>query len=338
LGKLKILVLVLLVAAAGGAAYYYRVYIPNHPAILEIAYVLPSSVSVLDSRAEIHLVIGVLKNGDRVEVLSREDDWVRVRLTTGLKGWLEADDLTDAQAHEEGLRLLKDLEGIPAQALGHTSFTVNLRVQPSRDGSVLAQLPQNQSLEVYGRRLVERESESQDAGAKSASIAKQPAAAPRDAWYLVRTDSRAGWVYGRLVSLDIPSDIANYGESTNIVAWLVLNKVDDEGRKMPQYLVAERNTTQDCDFDRIRVFTWWAAQDHFATAFVEGRLNGYFPIQVSTEGNTPYFRLRLVDAKGRKFQKVYRLEDTIVRSAGTVEGWVSAAMPAAESPRSRRRR
>lgn len=340
MGKLKVL-LIILVLAAGGAAYYYRVYLPNHPAVHEFAYVLPSSVSVLDSRAEIHLVIGILKNGDRVEVLSRDGNWARVRLASGLKGWIGADDLTDARAYEEGRRLLKDLEGLPAQAAGHTSFKVNLRLEASRDASVLAQIPQNQSLEVYGRRLVAREADTPEAGGESAGAGKQPPAsdaARREAWYLVRADSRAGWVYGRLVTLDIPEEIAAYAESTNTVAWLVLNKVEDEGLKVSQYLVADRTVTPDYDFDRIRVFTWWAAKDHYATAYVESKLNGYFPIRVVRDGNSSYFRLRLVDKKGRKIQKIYQLSSTIVRPVGTVEGWVSDALPAAPAARTRRRR
>ena len=36
----------------------------------------------------------------------------------------------------------------------------------------------------------------------------------------------------------------------------------------------------------------------------------------------------LVDKNGHRFQKVYRLDDTIVHPLGTVEGWESDAMPA----------
>jgi len=340
LGKLKV-VLIVLVLAAGGAAYYYRVYLPNHPAVHEFAYVLPSSVSVLDSRAEIHLVIGILKNGDRVEVFSRDGDWARVRLASGLKGWIGTDDLTDARAYEEGRRLLKDMEGLPPQAAGHTSFKVNLRLEPSRGASVLAQIPQNQSLEVYGRRLVAREADTPEAGGESAGAGKQPPAsdaARHEAWYLVRADSRAGWVFGRLVSLDIPEEIAGYAESTNTVAWLVLNTVEDDGRKVAQYLVADRTVTPDYDFDRIRVFTWGAAENQYGTAYVEGRMKGYFPMRVVSGGNSPYFRLRLVDKKGRKIQKIYQLSNTIVRRVGTVEGWVSDALPTAPATRTGRRR
>lgn len=344
--KLKVFLIVVL-AAACGAAYYYLVYLPSHPAVEEVAYVLPSSIPVVDSRAEIHTVVAALKNGDRVEVLSREGDWARVRTASRQKGWVESRYLTDSRDYERGQRLLKDLEGIPAQASGHTSLEVNLRLEPSRQAPVLVRLEKNQTLEVYGRRLVERESDSvrqpTDGGESSSAGSEKTSGATsrQDVWYLVRTDSRAGWVFGRLVAFDIPEGIASYAENANVVAWLTLNKVEDNGREVPQYLVADRKGGAEFDFDHIRVFTWWAAKGHYATAYVESNLPGYFPIRVTREGNTPYFRLRLVGKDGRKFQKVYRLSETVVRPVGTVEGWVSDALPVASAGRrwtGRRRR
>lgn len=334
LEKLKVFLIVLL-AAAGGAAYYYLVYLPAHSAVQEVAYVLSSSIPVVDSRAEIHTVIATLKNGDRVEVLSREGDWARVRTASGQKGWIESRHLTDSHDYEEGRRLLKDLEGIPAQASGHTSLEVNLRLDPSRNAPVLVRLEKNQNLEIYGRRVVARESDSaESAGGESSSAGSETtsgATSRQDVWYLVRTDSRAGWVFGRLVALDIPEGIASYAENANVVAWLTLNTVEDNGREVPQYLVADRKGGPEFDFDHIRVFTWWAAKGHYATAYVESNLPGYFPIRVTRRGDAPYVRLRLVGKDGRKFQKIYRLSETVVRPAGTVEGWVSDALPVASA-------
>ncbi|HLI29630.1 MAG TPA: hypothetical protein VKV79_00860, partial [Terriglobia bacterium] len=100
------------------------------------------------------------------------------------------------------------------------------------------------------------------------------------------------------------------------------------------YLAADRIGTRDFDFNHIRVFTWWVKRHKYVTAYVESGLQGYFPITVTHLGSVPYFRLRLVDDTGRKFQKVYGLFDTIVRPIGTVGGWTSNAMP---QPRTRRR-
>ncbi len=327
---LKILLAVACIALAG-FAYYRWVYLPRHPRVVEFAYVLPDSVPMLDSRAEIHSVVATLKGGERVEIVARDNDWIQARAPGGEKGWVETRYLMDSQVYEGGEQLLRDIGGIPVQAEGHTTSEVNLRLSPARDGELLSRLDRNQQVQIFGRRLV----------ARAASGDHAPAAATTpvtDAWYLIRAESRAGWVYGRLVTLDIPQDIAPYAESYNMVAWLVLNTVDDAGRQVPQYLAADREDTQDYDFTHIRVFTWWGKMGRYATAYVESGLRGYFPIQVVHPEDGPQFRLRLVDAQGRKFQKVYKMYDTVVRPLGVVDGWASDAVPLAAGRSSSHRR
>ena len=293
---------------------------------------LPESVQVVDTPAEVRIVVGSLKRGERVEILKRARNWAQIRTADNVTGWVENNDLLDSLTYEGGQKLLRDLLNIPAQAEGHTSGIVNLRLEPSRDAAQLAQLPGNLKVQVFGRRVVDRP-----------EPADQPTAAKvRDAWYLIRADARAGWVLGRFVALDIPEKLAPYAQSTNLVAWLVLTTVEDEGQQVPEYLTADRVGTQEADFSHIRVFTWWVKDHKYVTAYVESKLNGYFPIRVAEVNGVHYFRLRLMDDQGRKYQKVYGLFDTITRTVGTVQGWESDAMPASPvSPhhkRSRRRR
>jgi len=307
--------------ALGAAAYYHwGGSSKSHPR-LQVKYVLSPSLDVLDSRAQVHRVVDILKAGDRVDVLSEAEDWAKVRLSTGNGGWVLAKELIDSGTYGKGQALLKQLSNQQVQATGHAAGAVNVHTEPSRKAPVLSMLTQGEKLEVFDRRLVARESSNNPAG--------QPAAAApvREAWYLIRSGSRAGWLLGRLVSLDVPPAISPYAENYNMVAWLVLNTVMDGNQKIPQYLVADRVGTQDFDFTHIRVFTWWAKQHHYVTAYVESNLQGYFPVRVEQIDNVPYFRLRLVDNKGNKFQKVYKLSNTIVRPVGTVEGWESDAMP-----------
>ena len=296
------------------------------PDSVAVAYVLPESVGVVDSPAEIRLGVTNLKRGDRVEVLDRTRNWSKVRLEDGRVGWVESGNLIDADSYEEGRRLFVQLQSELPQAVGHVANAANLRVEPARDAVQLVQLPANQRVEVFGRRMMERPPQ---AGVP-------PSAEPaRDAWYLVRAGQKAGWVLGRLVSLDVPEAISHYAQSTNLVAWVVLNTVEDNGRQMPQYIVADRAGTPDCDFTHIRIFTWWVKRQEYVTAYVEGNLYGYFPIRVSQVDGNSHFRLRLVDKKGRKFQRVYRMFDTIARPLGTVDGWESQAMPSLRGPTSR---
>jgi hypothetical protein len=303
--------------AALGSAYYFYVYRPAHRLPVEAAYVLPDSVEVVDTPAEVRIAVASLKSGERVEVLKRTRNWAQIRTSNNLTGWVENTDLLDSQTYEGGEKLLRDLLSIPVQAEGRTGGAVNLRLEPSRDAAQLTQLAENTKVQVFGRRLVDRPTpEGQPSAGKM-----------RDAWYLIRAHARAGWVLGRFVTLDIPEKLGPYAQGTNLVAWVVLKTVEDEGQAVPEYLAADRVGTQDADFTHIRVFTWWVKDHKYVTAYVESKLQAYFPIRVTELQGVPYFRLRLMDDQGRKYQKVYGLFDTITRPVGSVEGWESEAMP-----------
>ena len=314
---IRITLISLFLLAAIGSAFYYVRYKQAHTPPLEAGYVLPPSVEVVDTPAEVRLTLGTLKSGDRVGILKRTRNWAQVQTADNLTGWVENKDLLDSQTYEGGQKLLHDLSLIPAQAEGHTSGIVNLHLEPARDATQLAQLNQDLKVKIFGRRMVER----------PAPDGQPNAPKVRDAWYLIRTDANAGWIMGRFVALDPPDKLSAYAQGSNLVAWLVLKTVDDGGQPQPEYLTAERLGTQDADFSHIRVFTWWVKDHKYVTAFVESDLKGYFPIRVATIDGVPYFRLRLMDDQGEKFQKVYGLFDTITRPVGTVPGWESDAMP-----------
>jgi len=287
---------------------------------LRAEYVTSPSLDLLDTPAVVHKVIGALQYGDRVEILKEEGPWAKVRVSAGNEGWVVTKELISAKTYEDGQKLLHQLADRPVQATGHAVLAANIRLEPGRDGPELGMLTQSQTLDVFDRRMIARKTAATGGG--------QKASAPvQDAWYLVRSGARAGWVLGRLLTLDIPEAISQYAADYNTVAWFVLNSVQDGGTSVPQYLVADREGSVEFDFTHIRVFTWSIQAHHYVTSFVKSGLNGNFPIRVEHLGGTPYFRLRLVDAKGNKFQSVYGLFNTIVRPVGTVDGWESNAMP-----------
>jgi len=326
--RFKLLAFLLLVAA-GIIGYHYYASRRKPGPTTEAAYVVPSSLEVEDAPGEIRLAVESVKAGDRVQVLQRVHNWAKVKLADGRTGWVEGKNILDSQTFEASQNLLKSLESLSVQAEGHAPQAINLRFEPSRGSISLAQLPNNQKLDVFGRKVVTRPSQ----------LDQPSSPAAKEAWYLVRADERAGWVLGRYVSLDIPEPLGAYAQSSNLVAWLVLNTVPDEGRQVPQYLAADRAGNQEADFTHIRVFTWWPKNHHYVTAYVESGLQGYFPIRVEHKDNVPYFRLNLLDEDGNRIQKVYGLFDTLARPLGFVEGWESNAMPTRPPlPRARRHR
>jgi Bacterial SH3 domain len=327
--KPRVAVISILILAAAGYGYYRVIYRPRHPTVIETDYVISPSLDVLDTYAPVHTVVEVLRSGDRAEVLRRTRDWSEIRLPKGKTGWVLSSQLIGPNIFAEGKKILQRVSGEQEQAAGHASGMVNLHVEPSRQGALLTVLPRDQKIEMFDRKLVAR-----GAGGEGPPNYGEESRA-LEAWYLVRTDSeprRAGWVLGRLITLDIPAGISQYAQAYNMVAWRPLKEVEDSGRQVPEYVVADRVDTQDVDFNHIRVFTWSAKRHHYATAFVESGLDGEFPVTVGQTGGIPYFCLRLTDEKGKKFQKFYGLFDTVVRPVGIVQGWQNSAPPTEGGP------
>jgi hypothetical protein len=308
-----------MVLAIGGIAYYHYVYIPKRNRLAgEVEYVLPEALPVIDTTAEVRRVVATLHSGQPVKVVLTVDEWAKLSLADGETGWVHGKDLLGAQIYERDQDLLKQEESSPAQAVGHITTVSNVHLTASRVGVTVGQLSPDQRVEVYDRKLVERPAPPSGASGKVS----------QDVWYLIRGGGSAGWVLGDFVSLDIPQGLADYAQGINMVAWMPLDTVDDNGQPIPQYLAADRVGRRNVDFNHIRVFTWWVKHHKYVTAYVESHLDGYFPITVTHSGNVPYFRLRLVDDQGHRYQKVYGLFDTIVRPIGTVDGWSSTATPA----------
>lgn len=302
-------------------ANYFLTYSPIQD-IHQPAYVVSDSIEVWDTPAEIRQQVATLKCGEQVQALGRFRDWTHVRTMGGQGGWVNTNALMNAETHQAEERLGEQISDMSAQARGHANDVDNIHIAPSRDGAVVAEVNPSQTLGIFGRRMVRRS----DINRVSTSL-PVPSHNPLEAWYLVQEGSHTGWILGHRVQLDIPKSISAYSQDTNLVAWLVLDTTDDNGRRMPQYLVADRVGTETCDFTDIRVLTWWQKKQTYAIAYKETELQGYFPILVTHEGSVPQFRLRLIDDAGSKYQGFYGLFDTMTRHLGTALTWQEDATP-----------
>jgi hypothetical protein len=139
-------------------------------------------------------------------------------------------------------------------------------------------------------------------------------------WWLVRDlHSRVGWVLARMIDLDVPLDVAQYAEGQRIVAFFVLNQVQDGDKKVAQYLtvLTEPRDGLPFDFNQIRVFTWNVRRHRYETAYRE-RMEGVLPVTVSQEnfdkeGILPTFVIRVQDDAGKVIERKYKLNTPIVR-------------------------
>jgi hypothetical protein len=330
--KRKILIAVPLLCGVAIAAWLLR---PKHE-ILGEAFVSERSVTLWSSVAQVREPLGILHYGERLEVVARRNDNIKVRTASGTVGWIDQRNLMDPTLWQRSVKLLTQIQGMPVQARGRTKVATNLRVQPGRTEARLYQFGRGVPVEIVGRTVADWVQVTDEK--ESANDAPE---AKKEDWFLVRgvatrppgesnargaestttqpgdqTTPIAGWVIARFIELDLPDPVRDAASSSNIrpVAWFELNRVPDPSGDKPQYLVAAArgSEVQTCDFTTLRVFTWNSRKTRYETAFIENDLCGQIPIRLSKgPKNEPEFRFHVMD--GAKEERDYRLIQTVVR-------------------------
>src|SRR2546426_1762561 len=90
--------------------------------------------------AQVKESVGTLHYGDRVQILERRSERVRVRTTPGAVGWLDARALMNPSLWQLSTQLLAQAQDIPVQARGRTKVSTNIRIEPGRGGARRFQL------------------------------------------------------------------------------------------------------------------------------------------------------------------------------------------------------
>jgi len=311
----------------------------GHEHVLETAYVANPQAILRDHVAQVFEKTGVVKNGERVEVLDHDRHFVKVRTATGVTGWVEQRFLVSQQVYDQIQKLAADNQNDPVQAQGTTRNDTNLHVEPGRETEHLYQISTGEKLSLLKRGTAEKSGAAAPAshvagtaGTETGGDKNEPAhaaplkpaplkpAPPKEDWWLVRdSQNRVGWVLSRMVDLDVPLDVAQYAEGQRIVAFFVLNEAQDGDKKVPQYLtvLTEPKDGLPFDFNQIRVFTWNVRRHRYETAYRE-RMEGVLPVALGQEnfdkeGTLPVFTLRVQDDKGNISERKYKLNTPIVR-------------------------
>jgi len=299
--------------------------------VLEVAYVSAPQAALRDQVAAVYNRVGTVKNGERVEVLDREKRFARVRTAGGSEGWIEQRYLVDQKTFDAVQKLTQDNRDDVVQAPGVLRNDTNLHVTPGRETEHLYQLASGAKVSILKRATAEKQlgpqlPPKQIAGSRSAKASAQAASEPvLEDWWLVRDDQgHVGWVLGRMLDVDAPLDIAQYAEGQRIVAFFVLNEVEDVDKgvrkKVAQYLcvLTSPHDGLPYDFDQARVFTWNTRKHRYETAYREHKLDGVLPVTIrqeafEKEGTLPVFVLRVRDKAGNVSERKYKLNTPIVR-------------------------
>jgi hypothetical protein len=302
------------------------------PGKADYVYVAVPEASLRDKVATIYNKTGVIRNGERLQVLERMPSkrFVRVRTPRGEEGWVQERYLTDQATFERFQRLAADFQSTPAQATATVEKQANVHVLPGRKTGFLYQLNEKQKVDLLERRPIDRNAppvkedkpREPDADTSDDDAPEKPGQpAIWEDWWLVRdSEKRVGWVLGHALYLDVPDEIGQYAEGQRIVAVFKLDEVPDQGKPVAQYLVllTEPKDGAPYDFSQARVYTWNVRKHRYETAYRERNLEGSLPVTLGRqdfekEGNLLTFTLNVKDAEGRPRQQLYKFRPPIVR-------------------------
>jgi hypothetical protein len=322
----------ILLGSALALVFVVGLYIRFHHSTvpLEIAYAGNKQTTVWSTSAQVREPIGIISFGERLDVLQRFQDQVKIRSPRGQVGWVPEHDLLSADLWQ----MMKDLDikaaGMTVEARGHTRVLSNLHFGPGRDTPRVRQLNKDVPLELLTRQPAEINPSLPAAGANGSRGTEQESAgqapgAKKEDWWLVRAHTvdqgiLAGWLLSRFIDLDVPAPLPDYASSAGmrIVAWDVLNEVNDpSGKRKPQYLLLGTHGPegQACDFTSMRGYTWSLKHQSYETAFVESNVCGKLPIQItraSASGGDVTFSFEDLSGPARE-NREYLMRQTIIR-------------------------
>jgi SH3-like domain-containing protein len=341
----------------------------------EFVYVSAKRTFLRDRLAAVSNRVGEVSNGQKLLVLDRARRFVKVKDDKGEIGWIDGHAIIEQKVYDQFSDLAKQHAKDPVIATGVLRDDAYLHQAPGRQTDRFYLLAENAKLQLITRASVPKPMppqgvpvpapavKSKTTGKKGAAEAQAasagPPAVPMQDWWLVRdAQGQTGWLWSRMMDIDIPAEIAGLSEGQRYVGAYLLRTVDDPDSsfpngKAPEY-VTVINSWQDglpYDFDQVRVFTWNTRKHRYETAFRQRNLEGYLPVTVSStfadNQQEPEFSFKVATAgdvtidpatgvahAAQTEVQSYRLEGVIVKKAGPATA--PAARPANAPPLKKR--
>jgi hypothetical protein len=316
------------------------------------ATVISRSAQIRTSYAVVAADLLEVKRGDKLdkldEVTFEKVLWYRVRAhdDVGTEGWIEAQHVITDEVLEKSKKLAEEFANQSPQAAGQLRAASNLRLAPDlAPENILFKLASGSTFEIMTWKFVPKQ-EAPDVD--DASVADQKAAKKTrneeieaakeadepekiedkyDIWYEVRLDpsispAPAGWLFGRQVELQVPSDIVFFqANNRKFVTWQRLDT--DTGDKVglkdrvgsPGNWVILSRTNQvkaidgvEPDFDGILVLAFDKYDQSFYTVWrSNGDVWGTLPLKVDGQGDNKTFTVKLRHPEGRMDEKRFNV-------------------------------
>lgn len=321
----------------------------------DTATVISKTAQIRTSYAVVAADLLEVKRGDRLDVLDQVEFekvlWYRVRARDEAKteGWIEAQHVITNDVLEKSRKLAEEFKDVPPQAAGQLRAASNLRLAPDMSTeNVLFKLANGSTFEIMDWHFVPKQEEVADVDDAAKGEQKQSkrsrneeieaakeAGEPEkidekyDIWYKVRLDpsvspAPAGWLFGRQVELQVPSDIVIFqANNRKFVTWQRLDTdaaskvVSPDKISTPgNWVILSRSNHVKAidgvepDFDGILVLAFDKYDQSYYTVWrTSGDVWGLLPLKMEGQGDNKTFIVQLRNNEGVLSEKrftVYR--------------------------------
>jgi len=319
--------------------------------VTDTATVIAKTAQIRTSYSVVAADLLEVKRGDTLDIIDSVDfekvPWFRVRAhdETSTEGWIEAQNVITSDTLAKSKKLAEDFKDQEPQAAGVIRSASNLRSAPDMNPeNILFKLGNGSNFDIMAWKFVPKEEApdvddapkgTQKSGKRSKNdeieAAKEAGDPDKldekyDVWYQVRLDpsvspAPAGWIFGRQVELQVPSDIVFFQQNNRkFVTWQRLDSDAGDKSKVGRsstpgswVILTRTNISKSIDgvepdFDGILILAFDKYDQSYYTVWrnapntdVWGRL----PLKVEGSGNNKTFSVSLRNANGgmdeRKF-------------------------------------
>jgi hypothetical protein len=283
-------------------------------------YVSVKEMYLRDRLAAVSERVEKVANGERLEIVSQDRHFFRVKTPDGKLGWIDDRAVIDQKTYDQFAALAKQNATDPVVATGILNYESNMHLAPGRKEVHFYLLPTNATVELLRRASVPKQIPAEAVpvplGTKKSERAKKvekrdvnappyvPPGPPMADWWLVRgPQGQIGWVLSRMMDVNIPKELAGLVGTQRYIAAYRLATVNDPDSKFPDGQVPEfvalTNAWKDglpYDFDQVHVFTWDTKRHRYELAFRDRGVEGYLPVTMGSgvfDGKTePTFSFR----------------------------------------------
>ena len=317
----------------------------------DTATVIAKTAQIRTSYSVVAADLLEVKRGDRLDVVDQVEfekvPWYRVRAhdETQTEGWIEAQNVITSDTLEKSKKLAETYQNLPPQAAGIIRSASNLRSAPDMNPeNVLFKLGNGSTFEIMSWKFVPKQEapDVDDApkgqqktgkNSKNDDIEAAKQGEPDkiddkyDIWYEVRLDpsvspAPAGWLFGRQVELQVPSDIITFQQNNHkFVTWQRLdadsaNKVGvgDKSLAPGSWLILSRNNFSkpidgvEPDFDGILVLAFDKYDQSYYTVWRTApntEVWGQLPLRVDGKGDNKTFTVMIRNPSGQMDEKKF---------------------------------